>query len=146
FPAEDGELLRRNWAAGARLADRASAEHPIETVRRGRLMRGVPPDMVAEFLGAYVASSRDAFGAPLLDWIARESEAGSAFRQWNVGLVESAGGRPSDSPLGAFGAVRTVRRARLSLPRADGLADIKALMSRRDVLFDVTTDTAADDW
>lgn len=146
FPAEDGELLRRNWAAGARLADRASAEHPIETVRRGRLMRGVPLDMVAEFLEAYVASSRDAFGAPLLDWIARESEAGPAFRQWNVGLVESASGRPSDSPLGAFGAVRTVRRARLSLPRADGLADIKALMSRRDVLFDVTMDTAADHW
>lgn len=146
FSRDDRGQLDRNWEAGARLMDRAMSGAAIEAVRRGRLMRGVPLEVVAEFLESYVASARDAFGRPLLEWIAREAETGLAFRQWNIGLVEPSRGELSSSPLGSLGHVRTVRRARLSLPRADGLADIKALMSRRDVLFDVAVPSEMDDW
>ncbi|MDI1282269.1 Z1 domain-containing protein [Brevundimonas sp.] len=146
FASDDLDQLNRNWAAGAGLLDRISQARDVETVARGRLIRGAPLDAVADFLETYSASSRDAFGAPLMEWIAREAETGPAFRTWNVGLIEPAKGSPSMGALGTMGPVRTVRRARLSARRGDGLADIKALMSRRDVLFDVEGNTGPDDW
>jgi hypothetical protein len=146
FASDDMDELNRNWAAGARLVDRITRGREIETVRQGRLVRAAPFHTVADFLENYAASTRDTFGRPLLEWLAREAETGPAFRSWNVGLVEPAKGGLSTRPLGTMGAVRTVRRARLSARRGDGLADIKALMSRRDVLFDVQEHSGPDDW
>jgi transcriptional regulator with XRE-family HTH domain len=147
FQHRNAAQLRSNWAAGARLIDRGLGVGPPETVTGGRLVRGVPLEVVLEFLRTYQASPKDSFGPALLTYI--ESEAARAdapFQTWNVGVIEPGNALPSGQPLGGLGPVSLVRRARLNIERADGAADIKALMSRRDVRLDGTTATAATDW
>src|SRR5690606_32103634 len=64
---------------------------------------------------------------------------------WNVGIVESPRGIQSEEPLGTAGAVKLVRRARLD--DSGPIADIKALMSKRDVIFDCSDEIdAAGNW
>ena len=56
------------------------------------------------------------------------------LERWNVGIVEARHGPRCPEPLGAAGVVRAVRRAKIA--DSTSVADIKALMSKRDVLFD----------
>ncbi|TVR04915.1 MAG: beta-1,4-mannanase, partial [Deltaproteobacteria bacterium] len=57
------------------------------------------------------------------------------LNHWNLGVVTSQHGTAAQHPLGPLKELRTVRRARLN---EDGdVADIKALMSKQDVLHDV---------
>lgn len=147
FQHRDADLLERNWAAGARLLVAAAKDHEIVDRPQGRLIRGAPLQSVQSFLKAYSASKKDRFSEGLSDYIAAEAAgADGAFREWNVALVEPPGGRTSSKPLGAFGPVRMVTRSRLNMPRPDGAADIKALMSRRDLFADVDESAASDDW
>lgn len=147
FQHRNETLLGENWTAGGRLIDRALSEAPLETVTGGRLIKGVSLDTALEFLRSYKASAKDSFSQALLDYIEAEAQRADApFQTWNVGIVEPRNGQVSTEALGGLGPVTLVRRARLNIERADGAADIKALMSRRDVLLDVTTPTTASDW
>lgn len=147
FRHRDADLLERNWAAGARLLAAAAKDHEIVDRPQGRLIRRAPLQSVQAFLKAYSASEKDRFSEGLSDYIAAEAAgADGAFREWNIALVEPPGGRTSSRPLGAFGPVRMVTRSRLNMPRPDGAADIKALMSRRDLFADVDEAAASDDW
>lgn len=147
---EDGGRLASNWNAGVRLVDAAatvSAVEPRTNGPTGRLFRQVPLEAVTAFLKDYKASDRDLFSQKLLDYImTAAARADAPFRFWNVGVIEPESGSLSAEPLGALGKVRTVNRARLKETRADGAADIKALMSRRDVLLDVSCTAASDKW
>lgn len=146
FQHRDGALLERNWTAGQTLATAAQGE--IEQRPQGRLLRNLPLTAVKEFLTAYTASPLDRFAEGLLEYLDAEAALGDdVFRSWNIGVIEPAKGGRSARPLGRFGNVGLVNRSRLSLPRADGGADIKALMSRRDILLDTTSDySGPDDW
>ena len=146
FPYRDRDLLEANWAAGAQLVEDAVSVADWEKRPAGWLCRAVPYDVVRRFLATYSASSQDQFASGLLRWLDGEDEGEATFPRWNVGIVEPAAGPVSTNPLGAFGDVHMVRRSRLSVPREDGLADIKALMSRRDVLIDCEGGPAGDDW
>ncbi len=147
FLHRDAGRMTANWQAASRLADRASAEARVSVASGGRLFRGVPLDAVLEFLESYSASPADRIGRDLLNYVRAEHAADpSAFAFWNVGVVEPANSAFSSSPLGAFGPVRTVNRSRLKTTRPDGAADIKALMSRRDVLLDTGGSADGKDW
>jgi hypothetical protein len=108
-------------------------------VRRGRLIEGVSFDLAMKFLETYRSDQRDLISGKLLEYIRLEaSRADQPYETWNIAIVETGGTRRSVEPLGAFGNVGLVNRARLKGLTRDGLADIKALMSRDDVLMDVT--------
>jgi hypothetical protein len=147
FPHRDGTRLAANWRAGATLLDAAAAQGGIVTTSGGRLLRGVSLEPVLRFLETYSASDRDRIGPTLLEYI--RAEHGSdprVFGHWNIAVVEPARGTETADGLGPLGPVRQVTRSKLSLPRSDGAADIKALMSKRDVLMDVEGAAATGDW
>lgn len=134
FAHTDAVQLEQNWAAGSDLVSRIEALglRDREVVDR-KLWRGVPRSSVRRFLESYVVESTQADLLPsmLLPFV---DGIDPRLSRWNVGIVESGRGRDSDFPLGTIGSVRMVNRARLK--DTNGIADIKALMSRRDVLFD----------
>jgi transcriptional regulator with XRE-family HTH domain len=148
FPHQNKDFLSANWKACAHLLSKA-AELGVEQVRGGRLIRKVPYDLAMEFLKTYSSDQRDLISGKLLEYIGVEAaRADQPYEHWNVAIVEPANGPKSLETLGAFGKVGLVNRARLQGLTRDGLADIKALMSRQDVLMDVTgvPDDLARDW
>ncbi|MFN7176243.1 MAG: Z1 domain-containing protein [Thermaurantiacus sp.] len=134
FAHTDAEQLKRNWAAGSDLVSRIEALglRDREVVDR-KLWRDVPRSSVRRFLESYLVepTQADLLPSMLLPFV---DGVDPRLSRWNVGIVESGRGRDSDFPLGTIGSVRMVNRARLK--DTNGIADIKALMSRRDVLFD----------
>ena len=136
FSHRDEELLRRNWAAGAELVGDAEARglRDLAAEAHGRrLWRDVPRSLIRRFLGTYSVhpTHADLSRELLLPFLAQEDK---RLYRWNVGIVEAGGGSESLEPLGAAQSVRMVNRARLA--DSGSFADIKALMSKRDVLFD----------
>lgn len=138
FPHQDADKLRANWRAGAKLIDRGLSHSSVEVVNGGRLIREIPLKAVLEFLDSYSGDQRDLLSGSLIEYIKTEARrADEPCAAWNIGIIEPGKGKLSREVLGAFGNVRMVNRARLRDLTRDGLADIKALMSRQDVLIDV---------
>jgi hypothetical protein len=141
FPRENGDRLKENWKAGARLADAAAQSRTPQPGNGGRVIKDVPLAAVLQFLQDYRASQKDRFGH--LETYIREEAAkpDQPFATWNIGIIEPPNAARGPA-LGAFGDVGLVRRARLKLKRPDGDADIKALMSRADVFLDMRSPPA----
>lgn len=134
FDHTDAGLLERNWAAGSELVSRIEALGLRDRdAGERKLWRNVPRSSVRRFLEAYSveSSQADLLPAMLVPFVDGPDP---RLSSWNIGIVESGRGRDSDAPLGTIGSVRTVNRAKLN--DTNGIADIKALMSRRDVVFD----------
>ncbi len=145
FARRDRERLELNWSAGIELVDKAEALG-LRDSRAGerKLWRGVPRLLIRRFLESYEIESTHADLLPEMLYPFLDSD-DLRLERWNVGIVESARGRRSDEPFGAAGFVRTVRRARLV--GSGPLADIKALMSKRDLLFDCIDESkTAESW
>ena len=129
FPRLDEKTLKQNWNAGARLASRAGVD-PVS------LVGGVSVSAVIEFFREYVvhSSHRDLSSEWLEEYIRVNSD---ALRNWSVVIIQPEDRKRPQAGI-ALGPVvpRLVRRSRL-----DGtdptVADIKALMSRSDVMADV---------
>ena len=101
----------------------------------------MPKSSIRRFLETYAvngthADLRPEMLIPFLD------NGDPRLERWNLGIVEARRGKPSDHPLGSVGVVSTVRRARLK--DSGSVADIKALMSKRDLLFDCNDDVQED--
>ena len=62
-------------------------------------------------------------------------EAGAAWDSWDVGVILPKSDTESTKPLGGLGKVGTLKRARID-KGPPHYADIKALMSKRDILID----------
>ena len=142
FDHRDEELLRKNWAAGGELvshADRLGLRDAGEGKRR--LWRGVPRSSIRRFFERYAIHPihADLSSKMLLPFLGQEDQ---RLDSWSVGIVEAARGRPCPEPLGTAGMVRAVTRARLA--DSPSVADIKALMSKRDLLFDCGGDVPND--
>lgn len=134
FAHRDGDLLRQNWKAGSELVSRLESLGLRDRHTKGRkLWRDVPKSSIRRFLETYIVerSQADLLPAMLLPFIDGTDR---RLSSWNVGIVESARGSASASALGTIGTVKTVTRAKLK--DTGEIADIKALMSRRDILFD----------
>lgn len=132
FDHRDDETVRRNWKAGSRLID------DIGVARFGdegsKIVKGVDGDKIRQFLVNYdIASSHLSLKKEyLLEYIDRQAD---QMASWNVGIILSAKGENSTHDLGGLGTVTTVNRSRLK-DTPGGYADIKALMSRGDILID----------
>ncbi|RVC43721.1 beta-1,4-mannanase [Mesorhizobium sp. M4A.F.Ca.ET.090.04.2.1] len=127
------EIVRGNWTAAAHLMTQATDLGLRDRESTRILFRSVPGRLIVQFLRAYSvqASHRELSAEFLLGYI---EASGDSARTWNVGVVEPRSGDQSAKPMGELGQVRLSTRTRLERP--DDFADIKALMSRRDVLFD----------
>lgn len=136
FDHLDEALLRRNWKAATELLNLADALalRSASAFEKGRkLWCGVPRSSIQRFFETYSIQSThtELQRNLLLPFISGDD---SRLEKWNVGVVEVTNGGLSEDPLGAAGHVKTVTRAKLN--DASNVADIKALMSKRDVLFD----------
>ena len=136
FNHRDDGLLRKNWAAGAELASRADAlglRAPSTETGGKKLWRQVPRSSIRRFLETYSVheTHADLSREMLLPFLAQDDE---RLNSWNVGIVEAGQGPESRERLGGAHTLRMVNRARLA--DTNSFADIKALMSKRDVLFD----------
>ena len=133
FNYQDEAWLMRNWVAGAELVSQAEELKCRDQATDRKLWREVPKSTIVRFFETYEAheSHADLARDFLLNFL-RSSD--DRLDRWNVGVVEPRRGRVSGRGLGTVGKVRLVTRARLN--DAGTVADIKALMSRTDVMFD----------
>ncbi|WP_269514489.1 Z1 domain-containing protein [Brevundimonas subvibrioides] len=143
FARKNAELLEANWKAASRLVEAAGAEGSRDTSFTRPLFRDVPRSAVIRFIRDYSidATHQDLDTGLLLQFLEQDHP---ALQHWNIGVVTSPDGASSAEPLGDLGPVSMVRRSRLS--GLDALADIKGLMSRADIAFDVPGDTGDGDW
>ena len=136
FKHASAQWLADNWDAAELLLDRI-AKRRIPGRGSAIAFGEVPFTEIVAFLREYeLHPSHQSFAtSKLIEYIAEQNgkEPGS-LALWNVAVVVTSDGAESDRPLGALGQVSMVSRARL---RIDGDADIKALMSRQDVLADL---------
>lgn len=143
FARNDSSLLEANWSAASRLVEAADAEgrRDAESVRP--LFRDVPRSAVIRFIRDYRIdpTHQDLETRLLLQFLEQDHP---ALQHWNVGVVTAPDGAPSAEPLGDLGQVRMVKRSRLK--GVDALADVKGLMSRTDIAFDVPGGAGDGDW
>ena len=133
FERQNAPLLRENWDAASELVNRAEALGCRDGEWPAKLWRGVPKSSIRQFFGAYAAHTvhADLYAEVLISFL----DGGDVrLDLWHLGIVEPESGNLSTRWLGEAGSVRLVTRARLS--GTGDTADIKALMSKRDIRFD----------
>lgn len=144
FDHHDSEVLGTNWSAASQLVDAMLAEREFDEKPRGFLFREVPLKTVRRFLAATEISDEhmDLKKPHLIRYL---DETDSSLRLWNVAIVQTKSDTKSAKPLGGLGNVATMRRSRLreASPR---YADIKALMSKADILIDAERTPDKEDW
>jgi hypothetical protein len=132
FDHRDPDVVSLNWAAAGELVS------PLATLSRERpgrlLFKDVPKTNVLKFLRAYSVHSthKDLSSKFLVRFLEQNFD---ALETWNVGIPQTNIGQMSKKSLGSIGPVRLFNRSKLQDTGA--VADIKALMSKQDVLFDV---------
>jgi hypothetical protein len=131
FDHRADSVISRNWNAAATLIDDAKARGSFDEGKH--LFTQVPIDVVRKFVRTYQICEKhlDLRQDLLLSYLDR---AGDALPLWNVSIVSPEKGRRSTRPMGFLGEVSTNRRSKLA--ESDESADIKALMSKRDILVD----------
>lgn len=140
----DAGWLRGNIAAAEHLvaASIANAVRVDDRSPEGRyVFRGVPFDVVTNFLGSYQFHDKSPENDPELisAYIRKRVSAAGSLRRWNVAIVGNPAGEPfSFAPNVAVG---RVVRARLDTTPGPGTVDIKTLMSPRDAAVDLDGDT-----
>ena len=140
FPRLDQATLESNWEAGSQLVARSD-------ITDSGSFGLVDHHAVVDFFRSYSVhpSHRDLSSGWLEQYI---RENASVLGEWSVGIIQPADTRRpvAEKPLGPV-MPRLVRRSRLE-DTDDDIADIKALMSRADVFFDVQEGSRPDtpDW
>ncbi|WP_193212969.1 Z1 domain-containing protein [Luteolibacter marinus] len=129
------DVVSGNWIAGATLIDRIGSER-FDDVEGGLMANGVDVSVVRQFLAAYSISDAhmDLRKEHLLGFIDGTAE---RMPMWNVGIVQPTTEVRSENPLGGLRSVKVLTRSKLKVPETVDHADIKALMSKKDVLLDV---------
>jgi hypothetical protein len=127
------DVVAENWATAARLIH--DIAQCAEASREGAnlLYRKIPAETIRRFLTTYELSDHhmDLKKAHLLGFF---DDTRARTPEWNVGVITPKTELTSRKPLGPLGQVRLVQRSRLDV---DGsFADIKALMSKQDILID----------
>jgi hypothetical protein len=146
FYRKNREWLDDNWRSGSRLLEAAALVSSPEKFRSGYVFRDVDVESVQRFLVSYGVHDTHEHIKPihLLRYIDRYKD--KDLKNWSIGVICPQKGTPSQNPLGPLGYVSTVQRTRLNIGSSES-ADIKALMSRNDVLLDVVdANVASDDW
>lgn len=130
-------IVDGNWTAAKNLVDDLKGKWIKENLRNkgSYLSRNVPLKTVRKFLIAYNICEQhmDLKKDLLLGYI---DNADKYLESWNVGIICPSSGSKSAEGLGYLGFVNTNSRAQLK-HNEKGYADIKALMSKKDILIDV---------
>lgn len=131
FEHQDTDAVAANWDAASRLIDKII---PLRDAENEHLFRKVPFELVRRFLGNYRISDShmDLKQDMLLGYL---DAAHASLSEWNVGVITASGGSKTELSLGQLGPLGAVKRARLATPTTR-FADIKALMSKHDILID----------
>lgn len=134
FDHKNEATTKKNWEAAATLLSTAQTLGLKADAPDRILMRDVPKNLIVQFLRDYrMESSRSDLKTEFLTGYINNG--GDELEDWNVGVITSNAGDPSELDLGLLGKVQTVVRSRL-VAAGDGPANIKALMSRSDVMHD----------
>jgi len=148
FDHKSQSIVSGNWSAATQFVNEAVGERELEAQGGGKrhLVRGVPLKIVRKFLVAYEICDQhmDLKKELLIGYI---DEAADHLQEWNVGIITPASSKLSAKPLGLLGNVYTARRSQLAANEKN-YADIKALMSKSDILIDVTSQGSktSDSW
>ncbi|MDU9041951.1 Z1 domain-containing protein [Pseudomonas corrugata] len=136
FDHQSVSKVTRNWDAAVQLVDNVSASCSFQNQNGGKrhLARNVKLEEIRKFLVAYEICEHhmDLKKDLLLGYI---DQAADSLLLWNVGVITPFGERLAEKALGALGQVNAARRSQLS-ENVRGYADIKALMSKSDILID----------
>ncbi|MEQ1513114.1 MAG: Z1 domain-containing protein [Lysobacteraceae bacterium] len=141
---KDG-VVSDNWSAAGRLIDDAKiAKGTTYDPRRG-LFTAVPLAIVRKFLREFQICDQhlDLKQDMLLNYL---DKAAGGLASWNVAIVGPDKEPASSRELGFLGTVSTNLRSKLA--ESGECADIKALMSKRDILIDAddTSVKAGENW
>lgn len=133
FDHKNNDVIQRNWRAGGKLLTSLRESGHERTNNKRRYYLDVPAAQVLAFLRDYAvhATHKDLSDAYLRQYITQHIE---ALAVWNVGLWEPLRSGERAASLGTFGTVGLNSRSKLI--GHTNVADIKALMSRPDVLID----------
>ncbi|WP_055048094.1 Z1 domain-containing protein [Devosia sp. A16] len=149
FDHRDSEVVGNNWAAASDLVDsmyeETAPDHAPQDPPKGILFRNIPLHVVRKFLAQMHISDEhmDLKQPHLLGYLDQSAD---NLKQWNVGIIQPKSDEKSARPLGRLGSVATVRRSKLPEGSTKG-ADIKALMSRADILIDAVKEPeGAESW
>lgn len=131
FDHRQERVVADNWTAAETLVDEAKSKGKFDSGKK--LFTDVPLGVVRKFLREYGICEQhmDLRKDMLLDYLDKAAE---RLASWNVAVVGTENGRHSARRLGFLGTVSTNRRSKLA--ESDEYADIKALMSKRDILVD----------
>jgi molybdopterin-guanine dinucleotide biosynthesis protein len=140
----DRDWLMRNQEAARKLIRRALDDGAqVEAQDTAvKLLRGIPHELVIEFLGGYRfhKKSQECDSTLLAAYILKRVNRAGSLRRWNVAVIGSSSGSQDPDSEFTFAsevAVRRVTRSALSETSQDGVVDIKTLMSRRDAAVDL---------
>lgn len=143
FDHRKDNIVSANWTAAGRLIDDAKVQGNFEEGKA--LFTQVPLAVVRKFLRDFQICDQhlDLKQDLLLNYLDRAAD---GLPIWNVAIVGPAKGQPSSRSLGFLGTVPVNRRSKLA--ESDEYADIKALMSKRDILVDADDRSmkASDSW
>lgn len=144
FDHRNDEVIAGNWTAAARLMEAIAPNSAGSARADENLYSGVSADLIRKFLASYEISDHhmDLKKDLLLGFF---DDTSGRMPEWNVGIVTSRRGDESRLPLGPLGNVRMVRRAKLKDSGA-AFADIKALMSKQDILIDAVAEAKGSGW
>ncbi|MBL3586510.1 Z1 domain-containing protein [Rhodovulum sulfidophilum] len=145
FNHRDSEIVGGNWDAASRLVDAAIRTAERSERKRGTLFENVPLTDIRRFIRETDISEEhmDLKKEYLLQYL---NDATSGLESWNVAIISTRSETRSRRPLGRLGNVPTMRRSKLRDASVQ-YADIKALMSRADILIDAEEDPGdREDW
>jgi len=148
FKHENRGWLENNWNAGCDLIDSAlESDCEKGETDKGTVLYKVPSGIIMEFLENYQAheTHSDFQSEKIYEYIRDQNEKLDELTYWNIGVIEKRRGEESQLPMGSLGKVKMSIRARLRNLTSSGDADIKALMSRRDIFIDLEDRISADD-
>lgn len=133
FLEKDEGVTRANWQAAIDLLSTATEVGSRSRYADRILFEGVPKNLIIRFLRNYhVETSRSDMKSEFIrDYINREDK---ALESWNVAVVSSGNSGARMVDLGPVDQVGAVTRSKLKNTEAP--ANIKALMSRQDVMID----------
>lgn len=140
FDHKTADVVRGNWRVAADLIETAMAQGK-RNVDKDYLFHDVPIEAVRRYLRETHISEHHMTlkQQHLLDYLDKME---TTLASWNVAVLNPNTKTTSSKELGPLGHVNTFRRSRLK-DGPDGYADIKALMSKRDILIDVEDPAAA---
>lgn len=134
FDHRDVDIVRGNWSAAAALVDEVCTTGKRDSSERRPLFRHVPVACIRKFLlnTRICDGHMDLKQEHLLAYLDRM---GTSLDRWNVGVIVPNAPASSERELGSLGKVALVNRSKLKASPAE-YADIKALMSKQDILID----------